>query len=109
MSVALIILIALITYLSRAAGLVLLPVPSPRFRLFLDRLPAPLFAGLAALSLLGEQGGPAPAPVVSSMLGALALSPTRSLPTILVGGIIGWMSAVWLLPYLLRLIALLNP
>ncbi|MGH2542355.1 MAG: hypothetical protein ACRDIB_06155, partial [Ardenticatenaceae bacterium] len=82
----------------------LLPLPSPRFRAFLDRLPAPLFAGLAALSLVSEQSELAPAPVLSGMIGALILSPTRSLPIILLGGISGWSSATWLLPYLLRLI-----
>jgi branched-subunit amino acid transport protein len=102
MNIVLIIVIALITYLSRAIGLVLLPLPSLRFRTFLDRLPAPLFAGLAALSVMGEQGGLAPAPVLSGMLGAIMLLPTRSLPAILVGGIIGWASAYWLLPYLLN-------
>ena len=104
MSIVLIVVIALITYLSRAVGLVLLPLPSPRFKAFLERLPAPLFAGLATLSLVSEQGELAPMPVISGMIGALLLSPTRSLPAILAGGITGWASAIWLFPYLLDVV-----
>jgi hypothetical protein len=48
--------IALITYGSRAAAVVLLPRPSPRFETILSRIPAPIFASLATATLLGDGG-----------------------------------------------------
>ena len=101
MSLTLVLVIALITYLSRAASLVFLPAPSARLQRFLNRIPAPLFAGLAALSLTGEEGGPAP--IIAAVVGAVVLSRTRSLPKILAGGLLGWAVAKWALPYLLSL------
>jgi branched-subunit amino acid transport protein len=98
MSPLLLLLIALLTYASRAAGLVLLAPPSPRLRRYLDRVPAPLFASLAAIALVGDTGALAPAPVLGALLGAVAFSPSRSLPLILAGGIVGWALLSWPFP-----------
>lgn len=94
MSVVLLALAAL-TYLSRAAGLVFLPVPSARIRAVLNRVPAPLFAGLAALAAVDEHGRLASPTTLAAVLGAVALSPTRSLLKILAGGLVGW-AMVWI-------------
>ena len=102
MSAGLVVLLALLTYGSRAAGLLLLPRPSPRLQHFLNRLPGPLFAGLAALSLVDEGGALAPAPLLGGVLGALLLAPTRSLPLVLLGGLLGWGGTSWLLLLLSR-------
>ena len=52
MTWGLILAIGALTYASRAGALVFLPPPSERVRAMLNRIPAPLFAGLAALSLI---------------------------------------------------------
>jgi branched-subunit amino acid transport protein len=89
MSLGLIFTIALITYGSRALALVFMPDPSPRVRAVLERLPAPLFASLAAISLVRD-GGPAAPETFGAAAGALVLSPTRSLLWVLVGGLAGY-------------------
>lgn len=45
---------AVLTYASRAAAVVLLPVPTGKVLAFVERLPAPLFAGLAVFALVGD-------------------------------------------------------
>jgi branched-subunit amino acid transport protein len=89
MSLGLIVTIALITYGSRALALVLMPDPPARARAVLDRLPAPLFASLAAISLVKESGPVAPETLCAAA-GALLLSPTRSLLWVLLGGLAGF-------------------
>ena len=54
MSPLLLVAIALITYGSRAAAVVLLPRPGARFETVLSRIPAAIFGGLATATLLGE-------------------------------------------------------
>jgi len=61
--------LALITYVSRAVAVVLLPRPSARFETILSRIPAPTLAASA---------------------GALLLSPGRSLLLCLIGGAVGY-------------------
>jgi hypothetical protein len=80
-------LIALLTYGSRAFSLVFLPRPSPRFEAFLSRMPAPIFASLATLTLIPEAGRLAGGPVLLAALGALAASPRHSLAACLVAGL----------------------
>jgi branched-subunit amino acid transport protein len=92
MSLALIVTIALITYGSRALALVLMPDPPPRARALLDRLPTPLFASLAAISLV-EDGGSAAPETFGAAAGALLLAPTRSLLWVLLGGLVGYVVA----------------
>ena len=93
MSPGLIVAIALMTYGSRALALVLMPHPPEHVRAILDRIPAPLFASLAALSLIDE-GSIAPAATMCAAAGGLALSPTRSLLWVLVGGLAGYVAGV---------------
>ncbi len=93
MTAEILVVIALVTYASRAAALVLLPPPSPRVRQILDRVPPALFAGLAAQSLFVPTEGLAAAPTIAGALGALAVSPKRSLPLCLLAGVLcflGW-------------------
>lgn len=96
MNLVLILLIGLATYLSRVLTLALLPAPPERIQRILNRVPAPLFAGLAALSLIGPQGDPAPLPILFSVAGALVTVRFRSLLVTLAGGLAGYGMAVWL-------------
>jgi len=82
--------IALITYASRAAALVLLPRPGGRFEAVLGRMPAPIFASLAALTLVTDDRSLADGPILCAALGALVTSPRRSLPVCLIGGVAGY-------------------
>ena len=84
------ILIGLVTYASRAAALVFLPRPDPRVEEILARMPAPIFASLAVLTLIDADGGPAGGPVLLAALGGLVMTPRRSLPICLAGGFVGY-------------------
>jgi branched-subunit amino acid transport protein len=95
MSWALVLGLAALTYGSRALALVLLPEPGPRLRRVLDRMPAPMFAGLAIVSLVGSEAGPAPARVWIAAAGAMAASPARSLLVALGGGLAGYVVGGW--------------
>lgn len=90
MSPLLVATIALITYGSRAAALAILPRPSGRLEVVLGRMPAPIFASLATLTLITEEGAPTGGPILVASLGALLVSPKRSLAVSLVGGIAGF-------------------
>ncbi len=82
--------VALITYASRAATLVFLPRPSGRFEAVLGRMPAPIFASLAMLTLVTDDRSLAGGPILCAALGAAIVSPKRSLPLCLIGGIVGY-------------------
>jgi branched-subunit amino acid transport protein len=82
--------LALITYVSRAVAVVLLPRPSARFETILSRIPAPIFASLATATLLGDGGALASGPTLAASAGALLLSPARSLLLCLIGGAVGY-------------------
>jgi branched-subunit amino acid transport protein len=88
--------LALITYVSRAVPVVLLPRPSPRVETILSRIPAPIFASLATATLLGDGGAPVSGPTLAAAAGALLLSPARSLLLCLIGGAVGYAAAAWL-------------
>lgn len=92
MSVWLVVTIALITYASRAMSLVFLPRPSGRFEAVLGRMPAPIFASLATLALITEESALAAPSLLAAAAGALAVSPKRSFPMCLVGGIAGYVA-----------------
>jgi branched-subunit amino acid transport protein len=92
----LLITLALITYVSRAVAVVLLPRPSPRFETILSRIPAPIFASLATATLLGDGGAPVDRPTLAAVAGALLLSPARSLLLCLIGGAAGYTVGVLL-------------
>jgi branched-subunit amino acid transport protein len=89
-SAALLLALAAITYASRAVALVLMPTPPARFERFLNRIPAPLFASLAAVSLVDSSGDFVPAPVLLAAAGALIMSPRMSLLAALLGGLAGY-------------------
>jgi hypothetical protein len=90
MSGALIAALAILTYGSRAAVLVLMPDPPLAIRRILNRVPPPLFAGLAALSLVRESGALPPVPILAAVAGALCTVWFRSLPLALAGGLLGF-------------------
>jgi hypothetical protein len=92
----LIAVIAVITYGSRAVALVLLPRPGARFEAVLARIPGPIFAGLAAAMLLTGDRAFVAGPTLWASLGALVVSPSRSLLVCLGGGAVGYALAVWL-------------
>ena len=96
MSPLLLITLALITYVSRAVAVVLLPRPSPRFETILSRIPAPIFASLATATLLGDGGALVGVPTLAAAAGALLLSPARSLLVCLIGGATGYAAGVLL-------------
>jgi hypothetical protein len=87
--------IAFMTYASRAVAVVLMPRPTARVRAVLDRIPAPLFASLAALSLF-DGGAPARTTTLFAAAGALLASPTRSLLAVLGAGLAGYAIGVLL-------------
>lgn len=82
--------IALMTYGSRAAALVFLPRPSGRFETVLSRMPGPLFASLATLTLIGDDRSIAGGPILLAALGSLLVAPRRSLAYSLAGGLAGY-------------------
>jgi hypothetical protein len=90
MSPLVLVAIALITYGSRAAAVVLLPRPSPRFETILARVPAPIFASLATATLIGDDGALIGGPTLGAAVGALVVSPARSLLLCLIGGAAGY-------------------
>lgn len=93
MSLWLIAGIAVMTYGSRAMALVLMPDPSAGLRAILDRIPAPLFAALAAVSLF-EDGVLVDAASLAAAAGAIALAWTRSLLLVLLGGLLSYGAAL---------------
>lgn len=95
--VVLVAVAAVLTYLSRAASLALLPAPQGRLLVLVERIPAPLFAGLAVYTLLGDDLTPPAAPALLAALAALALTPRRSLAASLAAGIAAYLAAVLLL------------
>jgi hypothetical protein len=82
--------IAAITYSSRAVALVLLPRPGARLEGMLARMPAPIFASLATLTLLTDGPALTGGPTLCAALGALIASPQRSLALCLIDGVTGY-------------------
>jgi branched-subunit amino acid transport protein len=99
-SVELLLALAALTYGSRLAALVVLPLLPTRVGQIIDRMPPALFAGLAAQSLVGASGAPTALPVLAATAGALVLTPWRSLPLCLVGGAAGYLVATYAIPAL---------
>ena len=90
MSALLLAAIALVTYGSRAAALALLPRPGARIEAVLSRMPAPIFAGLATVTLVTGDGALVGGPILGAALGALLATPARSLLACLVAGAAGY-------------------
>ena len=93
MSPLLVAIIALVTYASRAVALVFMPIPRGRFAAVLARMPGPIFASLATLTLVTDGLGLADPPILGAALGALVVSPRRSLAVCLIGGLAGYVLA----------------
>lgn len=90
---ALIVVIAVLTYVSRAAAVVLLPPPRGRLLQLVQRLPAPLFAGLAVFAIIGDDVSVPDAPTLAAVASALVVTPKRSLGLTLAAGITGYLVA----------------
>jgi hypothetical protein len=90
------VVVAFITYASRVATLVFLSRPSGRVEAVLARMPAPIFASLAVLTLVTGDRSLAGAPILCAALGAAIMGPARSLPLCLVGGVGGYTLAILL-------------
>lgn len=95
MSWALLVALAALTIASRVLPLALLPTPRGRVAAVLEALPAPLFASLAILSLLGDGARPS-APALAATAGAALGAARRSLLLALVCGIGGFLLTGWL-------------
>jgi branched-subunit amino acid transport protein len=93
MTPELLLVITAITYGSRALALAVLPPMPPPLARVLDRMPAPLFAGLAAQAVVGPGGEIAAPEVLAAVGGALVASPLRSLPACLIAGLAAWLAA----------------
>jgi hypothetical protein len=87
--VALVAAVALITVGSRAVSVALLPPPRGQLAAVVDRLPAPLFAVLAAATLLGSDGASSRAPAWLAAAAALATVRRRSLLLTVAAGLAG--------------------
>jgi hypothetical protein len=90
MSAPVLALIVAITYGSRAIAVAFLPRPGARLEAILARMPAPIFAGLATATLLTSDRALVGGPILWAALGALLISPTRSLLFCLMGGAAGY-------------------
>ncbi|HET6781842.1 MAG TPA: AzlD domain-containing protein [bacterium] len=90
MSIWILVALGALTYASRAAALVLLPDPPVRMRRFLERIPAPLFASLAATALFTPEGTLGSPALLAATAGALVAARSRSLLLILFAGLIGY-------------------
>jgi branched-subunit amino acid transport protein AzlD len=90
----LLVAVALITVGSRILALAILPPPRGAMAALAQRLPAPLFAALAALSLAGAEGGIATPGMLAAVCCALAAALRwRSLLVILGAGVGGFVVA----------------
>lgn len=87
---------AVLTYASRAAAVALLPQASGRVLEFIDRLPAPLFAGLAVFALMGSPAATPDWPSAAAAAGALVAAPKRSLGLTLAVGLAAYALVAWL-------------
>ncbi|MBB2923277.1 AzlD domain-containing protein [Cellulomonas cellasea] len=96
MTTALLLVVTLVTVASRVLPMTLLPTPHGRAADVLDALPAPLFAALAAVALLGGGELPEP-PVLAAAAGALLGALRRSLLLTLGCGLVGFALADLLL------------
>ncbi|MPZ52081.1 MAG: hypothetical protein GEU79_04990 [Acidimicrobiia bacterium] len=97
MSVLTLIAAGLITYVSRVAAFALLPPIRGRLADLVQRLPAPLFAALAALSLSDIEGGFVNPPILVAMGCALISTRWSSLLITLASGLGGYLvaSLIW--------------
>lgn len=90
MTVGLIVAVAAITIGSRLVAMVVLPEPSGAFAEWVRRLPAPLFAALAALNLTGADDGFVDPRLLVATACALAVARWASLLVTLAAGVAGF-------------------
>lgn len=90
MTWTLLVALTLVTAASRVLPMALLPHPRGRAAEVLQSLPAPMFAGLAALALVGDGALPG-VPAVLAAIGALLGALRRSLGLALVCGVAGFL------------------
>lgn len=95
MSVWLLIAITVVTVGSRVAALAVLPAPPAAVAGLVERLPAPLFAALAALSIAGSEAGLAHPPLAVAVACALVSVRWSSLLVTLAAGLGGYLTASW--------------
>jgi hypothetical protein len=97
MTVALVIAVAAITVGSRVAALTVLPSPRGAAAALARRLPAPLFAALAALSMTGSERGVTDPALLAAVACALLVTRWSSLLLTLGAGLGGYLlaSLVW--------------
>lgn len=87
----LVLVVAAMTYLSRAAAVVLLPPAEGPLLVFVRRVPGPLFASLAVFALVGDDVRVPDPATIAAVVGALLASPKRSLGLTLAAGIAGFL------------------
>jgi hypothetical protein len=87
--VGLVVAVSAITVGSRAVSVAVLPPPRGTLASIVERLPAPLFAVLAAATLLGSDQGSSPAPVWLAAGAALLTVRRRSLLLTVAAGLAG--------------------
>jgi hypothetical protein len=83
--------VAVITVGSRIVATAVLPPPDGATAEIVRRLPAPLFAAMAALSLLGSDHRGTPA--FAAAAAAVAVAGRRSLLVVVLAGLVGYMLA----------------
>lgn len=87
---------AAVTFGSRIAAFALLPPLKGRLAVIVQRLPAPLFAALAALSLTDVEGGIINPPILLAVACALASTRWASLLITLAAGLGGYIVGSWI-------------
>jgi hypothetical protein len=87
---ALVAVVAAVTVGSRLAATALLPVPRGRTAELVGRLPAPLFASMAALSLMRTEAGAGDPALLVAVGCALVSTRWRSLLVTVVAGLTGY-------------------
>ena len=85
-------MVAAVTVASRVVALAVVPPPRGRVATVVERLPAPLFAVLAAVTVLGGDRSVDPA-VLGGAVAALATVRRRSLLVTVVAGLAGALAA----------------
>jgi hypothetical protein len=97
MIAALVLAVAAITVGSRVAALTVLPAPRGPAAALVRRMPAPMFAALAALSMTGSDRGVADPGLLAAVACALLVTRWSSLLLTLGAGLAGYLLAglIW--------------
>jgi branched-subunit amino acid transport protein len=86
----LLVTVAAITYLSRAAAVVLLPSARGYLLRLVSRIPGPLFTSLAVFAFVGDEVVLPDVSTIAAAVAALLVTPKRSLGLTLAAGITGY-------------------